>query len=167
MDLFPFLGDRPPIKIPYVCTDEYDNQNFFSYPQRKGWDKELAVFDSEFQNKTFQEVQSLLQTWLYFGMLCEVLGVSGVKVDINDFIDERASGERFVSTIALPRSLRLWKTSETECLQKEQASATQRSSRPDSVYAILEEVCMWVNRFCMVGSKRAQAERGFKPPFGP
>lgn len=43
---------------------------------------------------------ALLQSWLYYGMLCDVFSIGGLEIDVQDFIQSN-DGESFVTTAAL------------------------------------------------------------------
>ncbi len=70
-----FIGH---IAIPFLATDEYSSP-FRDYPQRNGWniefrgnlDDKLTHTPTSLANK---DLGSLMQTWLYFGLLSEFLG---------------------------------------------------------------------------------------------
>ena len=78
-----FRGD-PPIPVPrtpYLARERYDGGPWLSYPNRKerhitGWDgtslDQMAYNRSLWVNpRPTAEEESFLQTWLYFGLICE------------------------------------------------------------------------------------------------
>ena len=79
MDHLP-LPSAPLIKsltIPFMSNEPYDGGDFMNYPTRKGW--HVPESDSPYLLKRYgieiqsdHEVGSFLQTWLYFGLLCEI-----------------------------------------------------------------------------------------------
>lgn len=98
MDHFLLPKDAIPIRpgmdrVPYVCTEKYDGGPFLTYPLRKGrpWmvpelTEEHQLPYSVYENlhpTPVKELESLCQSWLFFGILNEVLG-SAYRED--DFI---------------------------------------------------------------------------------
>ena len=81
------------IRVPYLSGPIYDNAGFDGYPQRMGWDFEKQEFHCFFSpgGRTPQRAQAFLQSWLFFGMLSEVLGVCGIELKIDDFICDGSS----------------------------------------------------------------------------
>jgi hypothetical protein len=75
------------------------------YPQRKGWNKDWLFDFGVFGGKTLAEATSFLQTWLYFGLLTETLGV---KVATTDFVRKGSTGA-VITTHALPKYLNEWR----------------------------------------------------------
>jgi hypothetical protein len=51
---------------------------------------------------------SLLQTWLFFGILHEVFGAVGISIDEADFVTNDSSGA-WLTTQALSKCLEMWK----------------------------------------------------------
>jgi hypothetical protein len=61
------------IDVPYRCTKLYDDGPFLSYPERHGWEvlqspTGVRVLLSG-AKPTNRDLESFLQTWLYFGLL--------------------------------------------------------------------------------------------------
>ncbi|CZR51503.1 uncharacterized protein PAC_01380 [Phialocephala subalpina] len=93
--LLPVHRGDPPIQVPrtqYVCTGLYDGGPWLSYPARKGKAEKFkdGTFDlmdysrSERINPTpIKEQESFFQTWLYFGIIAEFMGVNS-EDSIND-----------------------------------------------------------------------------------
>jgi hypothetical protein len=103
---------NPPVKVPYLCLEEYDRLGFSDYPVRQGFHKGWLI--SEFRHLESQQrvydkakIKSLVQSWLFFGMLIEVLEVSGTRVKQEDFIREEGS-ERFLTTKKLTEYVEEW-----------------------------------------------------------
>lgn len=79
-------GDAPvPLPLtPYVCNQRYDGGPFLSYPMRVGKvEADAASFNalryhrSKIVNPTpINEYESFIQTWLWFGLILELLGVN-------------------------------------------------------------------------------------------
>lgn len=88
MDHFLLPKDAIPIRpgmdsVPYVCIEKYDGGPFPTYPLRKGrpWmvpkltEEQLPYsVHEEWHPTPVKELESFCQTWLFFGILNEVLG---------------------------------------------------------------------------------------------
>ncbi|KAG2068779.1 hypothetical protein BDR04DRAFT_1102676 [Suillus decipiens] len=97
-------GVSPYIMVPYICTESYDGGDFFTYPERKGWAKNIE--SNDFSRRSPSETNAFFQTWLFFGCLTEVLKAGGVKVDTNEFIDIKSNT---VTTKKLQQLISQWK----------------------------------------------------------
>ena len=70
-----------PSAVPYLCKEEYDGGPFLTYPSRRGnlgiptADKLVAATDFAWVLRiSLSELEAFLQTWLFFGLLKEILG---------------------------------------------------------------------------------------------
>ncbi|KAL6868606.1 hypothetical protein J3F83DRAFT_704999 [Trichoderma novae-zelandiae] len=117
---------RPPIVVPFLCDGRvsYDDLGFLTYPDRVGLKLEELVNHPQFNPN---HVARVLQTWLWFGLLGEVLGI-GTRFDVpqrvgssRPFIGTAAPGFRVIRTAAL-----------LDCIRA--ASARNRLRRPDDCY---------------------------------
>ncbi|KAL8687601.1 MAG: hypothetical protein Q9218_006274 [Villophora microphyllina] len=70
-----------PSLVPYVCKEEYDGGPFMTYTERLGGLKSLAAeaqLDYDYFGRVSRiplvELESFVQTWIFFGLLTEVLG---------------------------------------------------------------------------------------------
>jgi hypothetical protein len=71
MDFVPTpLSSRPGIQVPLFDIIPYDFRGLSEFPERNGISKEQLVTDG----RSPLQVATLLQSWLYFGLLSEVLG---------------------------------------------------------------------------------------------
>ena len=106
MDHFPPISHGyNPINVPFL-GGEYDGEDFNGYPSRQCWD--LGKLQTgDLQNKSPADAGKFLQSWLYFGMMHEVLGL---RVPTTDFVRGSVSKKRFVTTHKLPEYLRSWKS---------------------------------------------------------
>jgi hypothetical protein len=95
------------ILVPYVGIEEYDRGDFKAYWQRKGW-RRTERRDLIFKDRTLYEKAAFFQTWLYFGCLISVFGLINVGVQTYNFVLTSPSGERFVTTRALPSLIAEW-----------------------------------------------------------
>ncbi|KAI5990031.1 hypothetical protein F5J12DRAFT_748042, partial [Pisolithus orientalis] len=98
-------GVSPYIVVPYKCTESYDGGDFFTYPERKGWARDIEDYD--FSRRTPAELNAFFQAWLFFGCLTEILKAGGLQVDTNDFIDTKSNT---VTTQRLPQLIVQWKS---------------------------------------------------------
>lgn len=95
-------------KVKYACLAEYDWRDFCSYPARAGWSDE-DIFAAERWNthissgrRTLDEVESFLQTWLFFGSLHSFFGDS-IKLD--DFVTRRKGKPTYIHTKNLEKAV--------------------------------------------------------------
>jgi hypothetical protein len=95
------------ILVPYVGVEEYDGGDFKTYLRRKGW-RTTEGGDLIFKDRTPYEKATFFQTWLYFGCLISVFGCINIGVQTCNFIFTSPSGERFVTTRALPSLIAEW-----------------------------------------------------------
>lgn len=130
MDHIPQFSNQLTIEIPYLCKEDYDGLSFLGYPQRKGWSKDWLFDIGVFGGKTLAETTSFLQTWLYFGLLSETLGV---KVTTSDFVRESSTGA-FITTRALPKYLDEWRDRDGKL------SANAKSRRQIGIDICFDEV---------------------------
>jgi hypothetical protein len=131
MDHIPKPRDpaRQLIQVPYLATgnNKYDDLGFSGFPERKGFDVE-RLRRAEFQQDQWDDVLLFLQEWFFFGMLREVLGGSGLVVDIEDFV-RQADGQRFITTQLLPYYLRLWASHENSLEADAKEESLNRTDR--------------------------------------
>ncbi len=101
------------IEVPYIfdeaCPYVYDNAGigaWATFPERCGWSvSEMAAdnFDFTRQNRnTLGHAASMLQAWLYFGM---IQLVTALPVATKDYIRLNHHGQRIVTTEKLPEHL--------------------------------------------------------------
>jgi Heterokaryon incompatibility protein (HET) len=85
------------IEIPYH-GHEYQSSSFFSYPADQG------LTDDYLLTGRAPDAKGHLETWFYFGMLCEVLG----PLDQNDFLCADTDGHRILTTVHLEKYANSW-----------------------------------------------------------
>ncbi|KAE9373224.1 hypothetical protein N431DRAFT_482315 [Stipitochalara longipes BDJ] len=66
----PLEEQLPPIEVPYVATFTYDFEGFEGFPDRLGFVKDGQL---DLETRSIDEFASLLQSWLYFGVICEFI----------------------------------------------------------------------------------------------
>ncbi|KAM0248988.1 hypothetical protein ACHAQJ_009237 [Trichoderma viride] len=95
MDLLcePGSPATPPRKTPYVCDEYWDGGPFQTYPIRKGKlrlvppqlrhflgaDVSAEPYQATIHPTPKEEIQPFLQTWLWFGLLAEMLGLNEIS----------------------------------------------------------------------------------------
>ena len=94
------------IRVPYVCSRafQYDpDWDFSMYPEIKGIGAESLM--TEKPAGEFEEtVVSILQEWLFFGLMTELLLDN---IDTNTFVKQNGEGPS-ITTEALPKIIRSW-----------------------------------------------------------
>ena len=107
---------RPgPAQVPYVCKASYDGGPFLTYPARQEKHAILhAIAEGRFNTirevhpGPIDELESFLQTWLFFGLLKEILGDI---FDPGSFItsnDPNDVSENYLSTRSLIPTIETW-----------------------------------------------------------
>lgn len=102
--------DAAPVSIPYFGS-EFDCGDFFTFPERQGWDissweyAEPEPNELNLNNRSFPEMASFLQSWLFFGLLAAFLGD---RFSTNDFIRTYEAGNKFITTKMLGGHLEEW-----------------------------------------------------------
>ena len=95
-------------QVPFLPYERgYDGLGWKRFPERSGWDSD-AFLRSDFRLNSIldeQRLASVLQTWLYFGTLAEVLDTD---IDMSDFIVNSDRG-RIVRTSALCTYINEWR----------------------------------------------------------
>lgn len=105
------------IEVPYLfddsCQYTYDNAGvgiMLEYPKRVGWSVIEMVRDNyDYTNggrNTREQAASMLQAWLYFGV---IHAVTDIPVDTDDYLRFNDCGQRVVSTQNLPQHLEKWR----------------------------------------------------------
>lgn len=109
MDHLPTVEDPayPPLEIPCVCLDRYpfDGDEWSSFPIRMGFNKSSLIESVDQRGKSRADTAALLQSWLFFGMLAEIL----VRpINVQDFVRFNDAGHPVITTILLPHFLLEW-----------------------------------------------------------
>ncbi|KAK4498833.1 hypothetical protein PRZ48_009343 [Zasmidium cellare] len=102
-------------EVPYLCEEEpYDDGDFLAYPARIGLPNlgsvdEAVILRAWESRNPFddREVEEFLQTWLFFGMLHELLGKHGLY-DVEDYVEVKEDGKKCLHTRNLMGRLRGW-----------------------------------------------------------
>ncbi|KAL8687485.1 MAG: hypothetical protein Q9224_005137, partial [Gallowayella concinna] len=113
MDHIPIPHDCsfPPIQVPCLACDLSDDGNWRTYPQRHGWLVHSIrggySISRNGEKRPTLETAAFLQSWLYFGILKELLGNLFVA---SQFVGEGADRTQRINTLALESVLRTWTT---------------------------------------------------------
>lgn len=87
-------------KIPCFCRPEdYDGHGVRDFPARSGWTLDEEKGPSRIADHTtlIESPNAMLQAWLYFGVLHDVLSIGGLNVKMQDFM-QTINGELFVTS---------------------------------------------------------------------
>src|SRR3954463_9384790 len=82
----PLEDQQPPIEVPYVAILTYDFAGFEGFPDRLGFVKDGRL---DFESRSMDDCASLLQSWLYFGLLCEFIGQ---RIEVSKFVHPSLEG---------------------------------------------------------------------------
>jgi hypothetical protein len=148
MDHVPTPTDpyHPPLLVPYLADGNpglaYDGKGFLSFPERQGIDPQ-ALTMGDFQNRTHADLLCFFQSWCFFGLLIEVLGVAGISVTVEDFIrietdNIESKGQVFVSADKLPWLIREWEKGGRDLTEY------QKTDRYALIYKHVRDVAQFV-----------------------
>ena len=100
--LLPRNPTHGPIEVPFLCTENYDGGDPFTYPLRRGWGPRSA-FDWQrvFKDRS-QQISGFLQTWLVFGTMEAVFER---PINIFEFACQSKSSDDMILTMAPFRRL--------------------------------------------------------------
>ena len=123
-------------QVPYLEGFLYDDAPFTDFPARMGFDKK-RLLAGDFTEHSPTVTAAFLQSWLFFGMMSEVLGT---HVERQDFVLADRHGHSFITTKeSLPPYIRRWlaalekigppdaQTRISRCLQEANKYATHLS----------------------------------------
>ena len=106
MDHVPYPNNAatPKLEVPYICDglEDYDGLGFFDYPIRRGWCQSANRLG--WMNCSQELAAKRAQNWLYFGLLCEILGQKYRK----DSFLKAADNGYFINTNRLLNYLNSW-----------------------------------------------------------
>ncbi|MCJ1293247.1 hypothetical protein MMC34_004801 [Xylographa carneopallida] len=103
--------------IPYVCWGPYDGGPFLTYPGRVGKPQALPAVSNtpgQLHYRDYErhyptpkdELESFFQTWLFFGLIHEILG--GLCISDNFIQLSKDTRDKFVSTSKLSALIETW-----------------------------------------------------------
>ena len=106
--------------VPYVCQEEYDGGHFMTYPSRRvgnlpnlhlvGPFPGQLLYSHQLQLASLskQEIESFYQTWLFFGLIREVLGSFCGAEDFVYTCEGAFPGLKAASTLKIVPALDAW-----------------------------------------------------------
>jgi hypothetical protein len=101
----PVADPYSPILVPYIGESEYDKLDFAGYPSRSKIAIDLLL-GGDFQGSSPKKLVAILQTWLFFGLMHEILSMD---IQTNNFIRTGESGEKWITTEKLPEYLQAFR----------------------------------------------------------
>ena len=105
MDHLPIIKG-PAYAVPQIAClcqpNDYDGQGIAGFPERMGWriDRILGAVRLNEREVQIKSPGALLQSWLYFGVICDFFQIGGLNVDLKDFVYDLDS-ELFVTSASL------------------------------------------------------------------
>ena len=152
-----------PSLVPFVCESEYDGGPFLTYSARPGLSSSVAheiLVDLDYAGRTSRisvaELESVVQTWLFFGLLNEVLGNLFKPSDyVRSVSASNAPGcyDEVLDTSKLVPTVTLWMQHVQEA-----ANTTEESRRQHEHIA----ECLWLVETHLGAGSRFQRP-GFNP----
>ncbi|KAM0330758.1 hypothetical protein ACHAQA_003712 [Verticillium albo-atrum] len=97
---------EPYPRVPLLSSQPYDGLEFDGYQTRRGF-LLTPLYNRDFSQKPREETADFLQTWLFYGVINEVLTVEGERPDLSLFIEMDDHGFR-ASTRHLERLISAW-----------------------------------------------------------
>ena len=104
---------RKPWNVPFLCASfDFDPspstfEDFERIPQKNGCNTDGLVQGVSGPQTLVQNVP-FLQSWLFFGLIVQILGPIGVTLDRNEFVRIHDDGNLVITTEALPKYLWFW-----------------------------------------------------------
>ncbi|KAL9010459.1 MAG: hypothetical protein Q9173_004609 [Seirophora scorigena] len=108
-----------PDPVPCVCTEDYDGGPFLTYPTRQGKSSVLDDAPSASEGRPLlpttptAELEAFLQTWLFFGLLKEILGGLSIASQFISVDLSSGSSQRRLNTTSLNSMVQDW----VECVK--------------------------------------------------
>ncbi|KAL9576633.1 MAG: hypothetical protein Q9212_006939 [Teloschistes hypoglaucus] len=130
-----------PSLVPYVCQEEYDGGPFLKYLHRKG--KEDLLDDLLETDRSglywvtmppVSEFQALIQTWLFFGLLNEILGTLFTPSRYVRTMKSRNKPSRIVDTSDLLLAFHAW----VKDVQQSEHTEIQKRTQYEHIAACLQ-----------------------------
>jgi hypothetical protein len=130
-------GEYP--DIPFILTEPYDNQGFFDFPTRKGYNKQALLTRGDVGNHSTEDFTSFIQSWLFFGLLCEAFD-STWEIVLEKFVRINDAGRKCVDTRRLPEFFASWRST--------QGTGSIDAARRIKIELVLTEAKTAVSKFC-------------------
>ncbi|KAL4770903.1 hypothetical protein BDW60DRAFT_73554 [Aspergillus nidulans var. acristatus] len=143
--LLPRRDFRESLKVPFFGLGIYDNLGFASYPNRRGWDRDIMDLRSpNYGGRSAFEAASFAQEWLYFGCLSEV---TGIPVRGTNFIRVGSDGRLLITSERLHFYLDRWRQ---EVMEEEKESRQKRSFRRAKFCLEFVIMCLYTTNSLLV-----------------
>ena len=128
------------LSVPFIANPRYDAQGLSLFPARAGWSMEANGTWARLDSKPLKKsaLEGFLQSWLFFGVLEEVLGV---PIALEDFIDPINYGSSHVITNKLPTYIKAWRARVIEEGPKALRQLVQAQMVLDEAYLLVSEYC--------------------------
>lgn len=137
MDHLPHLNPSHTIEVPCIVKEVYDGQDFCTYPARKGWSMQ-SLLEGNLDTRTPEETAAFLQTWLFFGLLMEVIPIP-VKMD--DYIQVE-SGRSHITTKHLAQHIGDWQQHvQGSSLEQRRAEHAKINKCFETIFQIIQDYC--------------------------
>lgn len=112
MDHLPTIENPqyPRSQVPCLCSiEDYDGQGVRGFPERKGWTMDTYKGPVRTDGNEYSDLSraSLLQSWLYFGMLCDFFHMGGIHLQRSHFV-YKVNDKEFITTGTLQRYISEW-----------------------------------------------------------
>ena len=115
MNHLPTVSDpvRGSIIVPFVCaklpfhSQPLSPEEFENTPQKHGTSTSDLLANASNHHDLSHSI-SILQSWLFFGLLVQVIGPVGVLLSQNEFLRTEADGSLVITTERLPKYLWFW-----------------------------------------------------------
>lgn len=104
---------RHSVDVPFLCGEFGFNPNpltfedFEAIPQKYGYNMHDSVGHGCAHQASKPDI-AFLQSWLFFGLLVQLIGPIGVTLSRDEFVRVRNDGKPVISTEALPKYLWFW-----------------------------------------------------------
>lgn len=115
MNHLPRVSDpvRGPVIVPFVCAKfPFHSQPLsleeFEYIPRKYKTSTSDLLTNASDHHDLSHSISILQSWLFFGLLVQVIGPIGVLLSRDEFLHTEADGSLIITTERLPKYLWFW-----------------------------------------------------------
>ena len=112
------------LKVPCLCNpDDYDGLGFEGFPSRRGWritpepDRSIPDIHNVLTGSTLSREDGteysdssagiFIQSWLFFGLLCEALKLRGIDFHAHDFMQNEAD-ETTITSVRYPEIFNTW-----------------------------------------------------------
>lgn len=141
MDHIPLQGPKV-IRVPYLEGESWDHGAFDSYGERRGLSQGFDVI-----RRPEEELQ-ILQTWFFFGLIEQIMGLVGIACNADDFIGSDEKGLR-INTKELPTLL-------VKFIDYERRQETGRAERRQQIASLLQTVVEVTHTFWFLGNEEAK-----------